>query len=441
MKSRNQRAIIQGSENAGLLRHRVATSLWQPLTSGTHHASSTMAASNSRTSFFSRSPMGITKQNGHSNSYSHSFVGQTPVLIKAMQPSSSPYGSLKTWVQFVAGTSALAYLFCSDHIKQPTVDKSVLKNDEFKHNANLSVIDALRLSSASDQFEIGHSHVHKVKFNNNSKEEYYYHKETFTRNTLLNELVFGKLLFKLIGNDFPNVYAVETPLNDVKDNSKYSVISQSVGTSNMNLQDWAYQYSSSEDRSTLPLPRHLGLAIATEKLLGKFDCKLQNLVMVNDGNAHSYSIDHESMLAKAPTILTNAKEGLRYIGEFSQKDTAFENAADSIGGGADGNENPYQPIKNEGDIKKLIKPILQQAINEDLENGVVMAFYQKFADFTEEELNQIYDSFGSLMTGEERKQYTDNIKQRQQFVREYLATCQNEKENEETHSSSFRLRN
>jgi hypothetical protein len=231
----------------------------------------------------------------------------------------------------------------------------------------------------------------------------------------------GALGREIFGELFPRVYAVETPTNDLNDDSRYDLISESLGekAGNMNLEEWARLYA---ERSIDYVPTHLGTSIAFDMLLGKTDCKLANLIVKRQNGGNCYSIDHETSLFMAPQFLRRDKDGLVFIGEFSQKSLG-EHIYEQNGDGAVDTEtdNMHQPLRGDKATKEVITPVLRAAIRNDMDNGKVIAFYEKFASMSELELNKLFTRYGTLIHKDEQQSIMRDLQARQVATREYLA--------------------
>lgn len=368
--------------------------------------------------------------------------GSSSFLLEKLQENKEQYKNRLTMLAVLLGFLYLLYVVYRENVKMPVVDKSVLRaNDDDNQNNDLWVVDALTLKVIEHRVTSGRSHGHKVKHAHETEDHrYYYFKEPFDRQRLIKELVVGALGRDLFGGLFPRVFAVETPLNDLEDDSRYALISESLGekAGNMNLEDWARLYA--EDHIDY-VPTHLGTSIAFDMLMGKTDCKLANLIVKKMNGGNCYSIDHETSLMMAPEFLKDDKEGLQFICEFSPK-TLGEHIYEQNGDGAVDTEtdNMHQPLRGNREVKNTISPVLRAAIRNDLVNGRVIAFYEKFANTSETDLRKLFTRFGSLIHADEQENLLKDLQARQVATRQYLAQLRAVADQEETAESSVRLK-
>lgn len=324
---------------------------------------------------------------------------------------------------FAIGTGTALY---SANKKKLIIDKSVLRNKDLDPS-KLKVIDAMRISSTGKKVLPGHTQAHKVAFVNDKGEtEYYYYKEPNNRDSLIKELIVGSIARALLGKKVPDIYAVETPLNDKENHSHFAVMSEGLGgnVKRDNLETWAESYSEDEEEIKFG-PKHLGEAIAFDMLMGKTDCKLANLVLIKNNEGECYTIDQESALRKKSKFLKKASSGVEFLCEFAKDtfDDRFKNglAPDNV----EVKTDPNQPVKDKTSIKAKIYPILETAINADIESGKVLELYKKFASLTDQDFENIFNQFGTLIHQDERKLILADLKQRQERTREYLASQEN----------------
>jgi hypothetical protein len=347
------------------------------------------------------------------------------------QQHESPRSDLRgklTFAAFATGIAIFSYHLRKANRQDPVLDKSVLKYTDLD-SEHLYIVNALHLLSASHTVTSGRSAGHRVRPRQKHllhDSESYYYKEPFGRKCLLNELVYGALGRTLIGKEFPEVYAVETPLNDLEDTSRYSFISENVGDAleNLNLEEWAVRFSNNQHEGRMPA--RLGVALAFDLLFGKSDSKLANLVIVSDNNLSRhgacYSIDHESCGTDQARFLTNPEDGLVKIGEYSKKtclDVVFDQQME--GTGINTNDNPHQPLKSDDKVKNSVAPVLYAAMENEINNGKVMQMYQRFAAIKPEDIDSIFARYGTLLTTEERQEYTADILKRQAATKHFLA--------------------
>jgi len=314
----------------------------------------------------------------------------------------------------------LLYQIYKDNVQTPLIDKSVLRDAEYE-DKDVDVIDAMTLKSVDHHVTSGRSHGYKVSHAHEDEEHrFYYYKEPFSREGYLNELVLGGLLRQILGEAFPRIMAVETPVNDLEDDSRYGLISESLNEKkgNLNLEEWATLYVQGE---ITDIPEHLGISVAADMLFGKTDSKLANLVFMRKHAGDCYSIDHESGCALRAQFLTQPNEGLAFIGEFRKKtlsEHVFEQQADGVVDTAA--DNRHQPLKGNDEVKRIIAPVLIKAINNDIENRSVIAFYEKFAALSEADIKKVFARYGSLIHADEQERYLKDIQARQEETRKFL---------------------
>ena len=284
-------------------------------------------------------------------------------------------------------------------------------------------------SSAGSRISGGRSQGHKVQRLNpiTQEPEYFYYKEVIDRAALLNELVVGGLARELCGPDakeitevrFPLFLLHETALNDAEDHSRYAVLSESVGTApHSDIEVWAQDYFHDHEFVKFK-PKHLGVALALDAMVGKSDCKLANLVSLRDSQGYCYSIDHESAFAKAPLFIEKAEDALGYIGEFRRKSIVELGHEDNCPG-LDTRDDPNQPLKARLDVQTAIRPILLKAIQNDIESGRIAAFYKKFASLSDEKLKKVIGQYG-LLTEKEELEYFRRLKVIQGELRQHIS--------------------
>ncbi len=316
----------------------------------------------------------------------------------------------------LAGGLYYSYL---NNTKVPIIDRSVLKTN--KGRTDLLVVGAHELEAAGHKSCVGRSSAHKVQRDNPVTKDidYYYFKETFDRASLIKELVFGALGRELDKN-FPQVLLCETPRNDKDDSSSYALLSQSVGGSKpySNLEAWAYDLFDDYEFAKYA-PKHLGRSLAYAMLLGKTDIKLANFVGIWDENGICYPIDNESALKASAVCITDADEALEFIGEFANKrfmDHAHEQNCDTL----NVKDDIDRPIKSREDVKKLIRPVLLAAIQRDIDNGQIEAFYKSFVALSDETIKKTVSQFG-LLTDKEQVALTSHIQEMRQTANNFLS--------------------
>lgn len=316
----------------------------------------------------------------------------------------------------------MMYELYKQNVQEEVIDKSVLRDEKYE-NKDIDIVDALSLKSASEEVTSGRSRGHKViHAHENEDHKYYYYKYPFDREGFLKELIVGAIGRWLFRENFPRVLAVETPVNDLHDDSRYGLISESINEKygNKNLEEWALLYARGEINY---LPRHLGVSIAFDMLFGKSDSKLANLIVEHDAEGNCYSIDHESAFNLKSAFVTSPQDALNYIGEYRGKafgEIVMEQASD---GCVDTErDNFHQPLKGDHNIKAQIAPVLKQAIQNDMDNGKIRQFYEKFAAMTEQDFRNIFARFGSLIHENEQKAFLGYLQTRQEAVREFLAS-------------------
>lgn len=324
-----------------------------------------------------------------------------------------------------AGAATLLFLHQLYHsnIKDPVLDNTIdidLSRNGTRETTPLRFINEDQLISSGDLHLPGRSDARKVYFlDENGEQVYCYHKETFTRSMLINELVVGTLGKLLMDHDYPIVYAVQKPLKNDSSRSQFSFLSGSLF--GVDLEEWCRNFSHDKEEYKLG-PRHLGLALAFDMLFGKSDIKLANLVVkrATEEKGRCYSIDHESAFNKPPVILADAKQALGLIGEFHGKTFNALLREEVADGMLDTSNDPNQPLKDQFAIKNAVSPILLSAIQADMDDGKVTAFYKRFAALDDKQFEKAFAPFAGFIRDDEKASIISRLKDAQALVREHL---------------------
>lgn len=330
--------------------------------------------------------------------------------------------------KFAAAAGLVAYTgynVIKSQFKQKVIDTSVLRS--YGDDAELNVLDALRLHSASNGYTTGRTCGHRVYVQNHEENrlDYYFYKETYDRDDLIKELFYGALGRHLAGDIFPDVFLVETPLNDASDHSRYAFLSENVGDDeeNNDLEKWAKLYHS-PDSDNYVTPSYLGVALAYSMLMGQSDCKLANLAVISDAEyareGSCYPIDFESCENLPPLFLTKASDAIEFIGEFRAKSLAELTMEINADGLLDTQDDAHKPLRDKSDVKDAIYPVLLHAVQKDIDEESVIQLYRGFACMNDESIHAIFDKFGCFIRESERKHLLNNVHMRQQATREFL---------------------
>lgn len=318
-------------------------------------------------------------------------------------------------------TRALFKTYVKEIVEDQTIDAPHDERDE-----TLSIIDSSRFKSAGDIQLTGRSGTSKIYLvDDEGNKTYFYHKASFERSMLINELIVGELGRALMGQIFPRVYAVQHIDKEDPTKSTFTFCSESLSgiSSHDNLETWCEELSHDLEEEKFG-PKLLGLSIAFDKLFGKTDTKLANLVVKRDQIGDCYSIDHESAFRKAPEFILDAHDGLISIGEFSEKkfdDVLLEQALDNTDPSFDSRANPNQPLRDEPKVLALAEPAIKNAIDADIKNGRILAFYQRFATMNDQQLEDIFQPFGKLIHEDEKAAYLAKLHHLRKQTRVFLS--------------------
>lgn len=201
----------------------------------------------------------------------------------------------------------------------------------------------------------------------------FYYKKALTSNEhLLNDVIASSLAREIFDNDYPLILFSQC-------SGKNSLLSQCIAGSvpYSNVKNWVNQ------KNAIYFPKHLGEAVAFKMLIGEGDSSLENIVVILNKEGRCYSIDHEFAFEHTPKFISDDGE------------TAFE----------------FMRIQQ--------NKILKEAVRNDIENGRITAFYEKFANLPDERVEKMLDRF-PILSIKEREIYLDQIKSRQVAAREFL---------------------
>jgi len=269
------------------------------------------------------------------------------------------------------------------------------------HLTSNSLIDTENpLIRSLDQFQPagklrkqGSSSTQKVQQYNSKtdKIDYFIIKHLPSRKALLNELVSGLIAKKLCGEYYPNVYIVKIQSSHNKGKVKLALLSDSPNHNHTycnNLSEWTKSLYLDHEYIRYK-PRHLGLAIAFDMLIGK-SISLDNLINVYTNNSFCYSINHQDAFKNPSQFLSNSEEAFdqtsitnKYMGNMS-----------------------YQSLKN--------------AIKDDFTNGSLKAFYEKFQNISKKEWQQELQQLKPFIRNDEIEQYIEKLSLCQVRCTEFL---------------------
>lgn len=349
-----------------------------------------------------------------------------PQIVPSIGPKSSEGHSrnVMTGMSMMLFLS-FVYMFYNDLVKRPVEGKSILSAGE----DNAVVIHANQLHQ-TDVSYVGRSSGRQVYLENRQGEkEYFFYKEAFYREKLINELLYGALAKALFPEEYPRIFLVESPLSARRHISRYSMISEILGhhAVNANLEEWTQSYAVGQKEGCFT---NLGPALAFDMLMGKTDIKWANFAKSDSGII--YSIDHENAGGNQSHFIENGFDAVQYIGEFA-KATPLQLGHQYVGYDESmliGEEDFHMPLKDDKTIKNMMRPLFAQAIQQDKENGKILAFYERFAALTLDEITAIAASYGDFITREEQQSFIQDIQKRQALTRCFLAEKTNQCSND-----------
>jgi hypothetical protein len=277
----------------------------------------------------------------------------------------------------------------------------------------LNIVDDASLIRASNTLAPGRSQGHKVKFQLiDGGERYFYYKMPFDRIGFVKELVVGALARLLLGNEAPLVCAVEKPHQSNSEQSQYTLISEILSTTSThdNLERWARLYYQDEEALKIG-PKHMGLSLAFKLLVGDSDAKLANFVLAYNGEGLCYSIDHEYTFNLPPVFIRDAGAAVRKIKDFNPQK----------------HQQRDVPLQEAPEVTSKIGPLLCAAVKRDVDDGSVMRLYERFVRLTSNDIETLFEQFGSLISMEERAVFQSAIQLRQRAAEEFIEELNNEK--------------
>lgn len=341
---------------------------------------------------------------------------QTRPVVASMQQFNSPVFAVRPVVSgrliSYAAEDAFKWMaFDQDtsFTQQPVIGRATLRIEPPR--VPLNIVDHAALERVSELKASGRSKGHKVKRKlPDGSESYYYFKIPFDRIGFVTELVAGALARLLLGKKVPSVYAVEKAHDG--DQSEYMFISEIVSDGlHDNLETWARLYGQDQEMKKAS-PKYMGLSIAFKLLLGDADPKLANFIVPYDGEEHCYSIDHEFTFKMPPVFVRDPAEAIRRLKDFNPKEK----------------NNRDIPLQAQPEIISKIEPVLSAAVKRNIDDGSIIAFYERFARLTPQDIQMTFEQFGSLVSEEERAVFQSAIELRQQAVKDFLVKFQKEEE-------------
>ncbi len=291
--------------------------------------------------------------------------------------------------------------------REPVIAASVLR--AMTPRLPIHVVDHSALTRASTKLAAGRSKGYKVKCQlSDESAQYFYYKLPFYRGGFVKELAVAALARKLLGEHAPMVYAVETPQASDSSQSQYALISQSLATNLHydNLENWALQYEADDEEIKFS-PRHMGLSLAFKLMLGDSDIKAANFVLLRDQQGYCYSIDHEYAFDHGPVFVRDAASAVRELNDYKSDAGNF-----------------YFLLRSKTALLDKMFPVLQRAVQRDIDDGSMLALYERFVNLTDEDIQALYDQYGSLINADERAFFTHELKFRQECAKEYIEQYQ-----------------
>lgn len=309
------------------------------------------------------------------------------------------------------------------YVQTPVVDVSVLRT--LGQRVPLSVIDSSVLSRAGSKIAAGRSKGHKVSRRlPDGSLQYFYYKLPYFRGGFVKELIAAALARHLLGEQAPAVYAVEKPEESDARRAQYALVSESLGTNVQydNLESWAFLYEQ-DDEELRYGPKHLGLALAFKLLLGDSDAKAANFVLLRNQQGNCYSIDHEYAFDLAPAFIRDSSSAVSRLKDFRTDQ-----------------QDRYIPLQANPALLQKIEPVLERAVQCDLDDGSVMALYERFASLTEADIQTMFDRYGSLINEDEKASITQDLRYRQADTREFIESYEREQQLIEDFRQTLKLR-
>jgi hypothetical protein len=193
-----------------------------------------------------------------------------------------------------------------------------------------------------------------------------------------------------------------------------------------NLEQWVEAYDLDEEEIKFG-PMHLGEPVAFDMVMGKSDTKFANLVIIRNHEGEGYSIDNESACDNSDVLfVTSVQDAVNFIAEYKD-DTSKERFMMGSAHTPEVNlrDNPHQHLKSNRNILRKARPIIEAAIENDITNGRIDQLYKNFVALNENDFNDIFNQFGTLIHEDERKEFIREFTYRQKITREFVEKNEN----------------
>lgn len=286
-------------------------------------------------------------------------------------------------------------------IRQPVIGVTILKADELKDISR--VVDSTLLDRVGNEVGPGRSKGHIVKWQVSfDKVEHYHYKLPHYRGGFVKELFANALAVYLMPEASADLKIVEHEVDADKGISQYGLISRCPNEcyNDPNLEQWALSYENDETAFQHG-PKRMGVSLAFKQFIGDSDAKAANFVLVKN-DSHCISIDHEYAFDKAASFIHNS-----YTAIYRLKDFDDERDRDI-------------PLQSKPDLLEKIEPVFTHAIQADLDNGSVLAFYERIVAMTDEDINGLFNGIAELIMPEEKTLLIADLKVRQAATRQFL---------------------
>lgn len=321
------------------------------------------------------------------------------------------YANLIRILATVGVIALIAHIFYSDKVKEhqdhaPLLDSDA-ETDHIKNASNFSEVVSNKIPGRAGAKKF-------LYIDANGHKEFFYVKESFSREKFVNELIYGNFLYVITEGTFPQVVLIQGDIN--KDGkARYFIGSKSnsyYGAEAINLGEWRDEYINDEEvRAIIDKPKGLGLALFIKVLLGDKDIKLDNLVNIQSDDSDCYGIDNEYCNPQKGKVIIDSYQLLASINKPNRLDNAHLEKDDIISFEAD---NGIQVDE------LLIEPFIT-AIEHDLNEGKIFKLMLKIANLTENDMENIISPYEDFLRIEEKSFYKYQIETIKTNVIEFLS--------------------
>lgn len=285
---------------------------------------------------------------------------------------------------------------------------------DIEQQSQATVISTHQIIRVDSKATVGRSRGHIVWTEGVAKtSNVFYNKKVYSREKLLNELVLCGLLhdlYKETDTPFPAVFVLERTTHAGK--KLYSFMSEDVGGTARNINLLHYLKARGTTELDLSKLKNIGVIVAFNRLVGNTDCNLKNFILHQQtGVDYLYGIDFEYAFIQKPSLLTSAEQVSETIVELINPVFQFTTA-----------------MQFNDTIASFSKRQLIAAIKNELDDGSVIMFYQKFADMTRNQIEDSLSRLDGLMTPVEKTSYLAKILNSQQLVHNHLISLKAEHE-------------